>query len=79
MHYNSFTNSEFFLSIDKVEENLLSLTDDNVALGNKMPTTEVLADMLKRDLICNRCGKAFPNMPMLKRHLKDHFDKTESI
>ncbi|KAF9936987.1 hypothetical protein BGZ67_001813 [Mortierella alpina] len=69
-HWNSFT-TPFFLNpqfvIDTIQtEGSFSLTAQQ---------TEDFKAMISRDLKCNQCNERPKNMPALKRHLQEHFDR----
>ncbi|KAH8116889.1 hypothetical protein DFH11DRAFT_1137440 [Phellopilus nigrolimitatus] len=75
-HYNSFhPKLGFFLHLDEV----ISWFNDDCAesyfqsmIGLKESTYE---KFLKEPLECLHCGKEQKNMPQLKLHLQEHFDK----
>ena len=67
-HWNSF-NTEFFLSSQSV---INQLREEGRV---RPPTSGQAKELLSLALKCNQCGYLPKNIPDLKRHLKDHFEK----
>lgn len=63
-HWNSF-NTQFFVTIDKVEQDLEFYGEVNLLEREK------LKELLKNPLKCHRCGLEFRFLPKLKHHLDD--------
>ncbi|KAG9321945.1 hypothetical protein KVV02_006917 [Mortierella alpina] len=70
-HWNSFT-TPFFLNPQFVIDNIQ--TKGSFSLTAQQ--TEDFRAMISRDLKCNQCNERPKNMPALKRHLQEHFDRT---
>ncbi|KAF6765147.1 HIT-like domain-containing protein [Ephemerocybe angulata] len=73
-HYNSFHPSlGFFLHVDEV----LSWFDADTTYFNRMAqlTPKPYEDLLKRDLECWCCRAGMKNIPKLKEHLQEEWDK----
>ncbi|KAF5391469.1 hypothetical protein D9757_002034 [Collybiopsis confluens] len=73
-HYNSFhPKLGFFLHIDEV----LSWFDGEASYYSEMSKLDVKAyeSLLKEDLVCWRCESTMKNIPTLKSHLQEEWDK----
>jgi aprataxin len=73
-HYNSFNPKHgFFLHLDEV----LSWFDAEESYYETMSELKIseYEPLLKDDLLCWRCGHVMKNMPTLKTHLQEEWDK----
>jgi len=77
-HYNSFHPKHgFFLHFDDV----ISWFDAEPSYYNTMSELKKsqYEPLLKDDLVCWRCGHVLKNMPTLKAHLQEEWDKEAKV
>jgi diadenosine tetraphosphate (Ap4A) HIT family hydrolase len=77
-HFHSFTNRDYFLTPEKVEQNLEKY--GMVQMLNRV----TLKNSLKGRMHCHMCGKTFDKFSILKNHLNEHVidpdtDSTASV
>lgn len=69
-HWNSFTDSQFFVPVEDVIKALEAAPGDGAEQMNAIFGDRERAEaMLKRPLRCHRCGAAMRNLPSLKEHI----------
>jgi aprataxin len=68
-HWNSFTLSEHFIGVDRVEE---WLAQGHSVDEQLLPEAELHDLVATTSLKCNQCQTSMSNMPNLKKHMATH-------